>query len=88
MKAKIDKYIASWKRKGYPQGLPDEAPVRLEELGKVPSYRAICIAIMKNDKALESLGFTRKPCSLYMELKREEIALRGDKVYPWQPSLF
>lgn len=88
LKRKIQQYVSSWKRKGYPQGIPDEAPSRLEELRKVPSYRVICLAILKNEKNLESLGFSRRPCDLYMQLKCDEISLRGDKVKPWQPRLF
>ena len=61
--------------------MPDEAPPRLESLCKVPSYRMICIAIMKNDYALESLGYTRQKCGAYMAIKRQELILRG-KIQP------
>lgn len=88
MKRKIQQYVNSWKRKGYPDFIPDEVPSRLEELGKVPSYRVICLAILKNETNLESLGFSRRPCDLYMQIKRDEIMVRGDKVHPWQPRLF
>ncbi len=89
MKRKIQQYIRTWEKRGYPNGIPDEAPSRLEELGKVPSYRLICIAIMKNDKNLEMLGFTRKPCDLYMKLKRQELLLKGKiKWEPVQRKLF
>lgn len=88
LKEKIAQYVASWKRKGYPDGLPDEAPSRLEDLGKVGSYRLICIALVKNDKNLETLGFTRRPCQAYQELKRDELRTRGESLRPWQPSLF
>lgn len=36
----------------------------------------ICLAIMKNDKALETLGYSRRPCELYMTLKKMEISQR------------
>lgn len=85
---KIRSYVSSWERRGYPDGIPDEAPVRLEELGKVPSYRVICIAIMKNDKNLESLGFRRTPCQIYMDLKRVELRSKGKAVCPQQLRLF
>lgn len=55
-------------------GLPDEAPLEIFDM--VPSYKRICIAIMKNDTQLEGLGFTRQPCALYSELKRIEISKR------------
>ncbi len=76
MKRKIRNYIAKWERQGYPNGIPDEAPPRLEMAGKVPSYRFICRAILKNDIHLLSLGGSRPHCPLYDAIKREEIRAR------------
>lgn len=75
---KIRKYISSWKQKGYNKSIPDEVPIGLERRNLAPSYRAICIAIMKNDYQLEYLGFTRELCNAYQEIKRQEIQLRGN----------
>lgn len=90
IKPKIQSYIAQWERRGYPDGIPDEAPAELERLNnKVPSYRLICLAIIKNDKQLESLGFTRRPCEIYNILKREELEARGVEIRkPCQLRLF
>ena len=77
MKQKIKSYIRKWESQGYPEGIPDEAPHRLEHLNKVGSYRQICIAIMKNDFALKSLGFNRETCLAYQTLKRQELIQRG-----------
>jgi len=77
---KIEFWIRAWEKKGYPDGIPDEAPITLETLGKVPSYRLVCIAIMKNDHALQALGFSRPQCQLYNEIKRSEIAARKTKI--------
>ena len=77
MYKRIREYIKEWERKGYFDGIPDEAPVRLEQLGKVPSYKQICFAILKNDITLQSLGFSRPKCKIYSELKREELIQRG-----------
>lgn len=89
MKRRIQRYVSQWERRGYPHGIPDEAPAELERVtGKVPSYRLICLAIIKNDKQLESLGFTRKPCELYNVLKREELRQRGVIIKPCQGRLF
>lgn len=79
MKQKILEYIAKWERQGYPQGIPDAADPKLEALGKCPSYRKICMAILRNDVALSSLGYTRQPTDAYMSIKRIEIAARGSK---------
>jgi predicted phosphoadenosine phosphosulfate sulfurtransferase len=78
-KSKIKKYINDWEQKGYHNGIPDEAPTELEKRGLVPSYRLICIAIMKNPNNLEILGFPREKCNIYQEIKREEIYNRPTK---------
>lgn len=77
MRQKIRRYIATWEGRGYAEGLPDEAPGVLESLNKVPSYRSICMAIMKNDSSLLSLGYARPACEVYMVLKRIELVQRG-----------
>lgn len=69
----IESYIKKWEGRGYKDGIPDESPVELELSGLAPSYRLICIAIMKNPNNLELLGFSRKKCEIYSRIKREEI---------------
>ena len=81
MRQKIQEYIEVWMTRGYPTGIPDEADPVLENLNKVPSYRIICKAIMKNDVALLTLGYTRQPCEIYNSLKREELIARGEPVW-------
>lgn len=83
MKQKIEKYIQEWKKKGYCFDIPDEVPERLMQLNKAPSYKAICIAILKNDISLKTLGFSPKKSKYYDALKRIELAKR-DKNYPKQ----
>jgi len=77
MKTKITNYINDWEKKCYLKGIPDEAPLRLETLNKVPSYRRIVKAILKNDYHLESLGFSRPFCKTYSDIKKEELIKRG-----------
>jgi predicted phosphoadenosine phosphosulfate sulfurtransferase len=79
MKQKILDYIRKWESQGYPDGIPDEADAKLEGLKKVPSYRMICKAIMKNDLALVSLGYNRPQTESYSVLKRIELAAREKK---------
>lgn len=85
MRKRIEAYIRNWTSKGYPDGLPDEAPRRLEEANKVGSYRQICIALMKNDWNLLTLGNSRPPCQIYMSLKRAELIAKG-KISASQPE--
>ena len=76
MKRKIISYISTWEQKDYHDGIPDEADPKLEALGLVPSYRQICRAILKNDLALTSLGFSKPKTEFYSLLKRIELEER------------
>jgi len=87
MKKKIKEYIKMWEQRCYSNGIPDEAPQRLAQLNKVPSYKKIAIAILNNDYQLKSLGMDIKVSNYYHELKRIELAARKDGK-PKQLKLF
>lgn len=87
MKQKIKEYIKTWEERCYSNGIPDEAPLRLSQLNKVPSYKKIAIAILNNDHTLKSLGFEANKSNYYHELKRIELADRKDGK-PKQLKLF
>ncbi len=74
-KDKILGYIKMWENRCYINGIPDEADSRLEALGKVPSYKLICKAILKND--LTILGFNKTKSPIYHVLKRIELSNRA-----------
>lgn len=76
-KQRILNYICSWENKGYGNGIPDEAPFRLEQLGKVPSYKLICKSILSNDIYLERLGYSKPQCAVYRNIKKAELIMRG-----------
>ena len=76
-KDKIQKYIKQWEQKGYPNGIPDEAPAELEKRGLVPSYRYICLVLMRNPYNLEKLGIPREKCKIYSDIKRAELISKG-----------
>ena len=75
MRAKIEKYIRDWETNCYYNGIPDEVELRLEQLNKVPSYKQICKAILKND--LKQIGIIPKESKYYFELKRIELEEKG-----------
>lgn len=79
MKRKISAYIQEQKKKGYPDDIPDEAPERLEQLGKVPSYRRIAFAILKQDHNLLTLGKSPAYSLAYDLLKQKELKERAKK---------
>lgn len=79
MSARINHYVSSWTRRGYPKGIPDEVPPELMRLGLAPSQKAIAFAILRNDHHLTSLGYTAPNSPWYQELKRIEIHQRNTK---------
>ena len=77
MKERIENYVSNWERKCYQEGIPDEAPTRLEQLNKVPSYRMIVGCILKNDVTLKGLGCSRPKSKAYNTIKKIELKKRG-----------
>ena len=79
MRIEIEKYIKTWEQRCYFNGIPDEVPIRLDQLNKAPSYKRIALAILKND--LELIGVSPKKSIYYSMLKRIEIEKRDGKLY-------
>lgn len=70
-KNKLAVYIKWWSKRGYEDGIPDKAEVRLESYGKVPSWRKICKTFLKNDYWCKGLGFSPTKSQAYK--KYEEL---------------
>jgi predicted phosphoadenosine phosphosulfate sulfurtransferase len=49
--------VRVWEERCYKDGIPDDIPKRLSDSMRVPSYKAIAMAILQNDLALYTLGF-------------------------------
>lgn len=72
---KIYTFIEWWKQRGYPNGIPDEAPYILESKKLVPSWRRVCKSLLRNDYWCKGLGFTQHKTaaySKYLELKKQQ----------------
>lgn len=54
-----------WMERGYPEGIPDEAPYDLEAARKAPSWRRVCKALLRNDYWAKGLGFTQHRSEAY-----------------------
>jgi predicted phosphoadenosine phosphosulfate sulfurtransferase len=87
LRQKIKKYVDTWKERGYPKDIPDEVPEELMKLGKAPSYKAIALAILKNDFHLTTLGFTPPVSKYYSILKKIEIQERDKNLPPRKKRL-
>ena len=64
-KNKLAVYIKWWSKRGYEEGIPDKAELRLESYGKVPSWRKICKTILRNDYWCKGLGFSPTKTAAY-----------------------
>ena len=67
-------YVSTWQSRCYEAGIPDEVPEKLAKINRAPSYKAMAIAILKNDHNLLSLGFRQRKSvmaeSLYRQSRR------------------
>ena len=80
----VNFFVKEWEQRCYKDGIPDEVPLEISH--RAPSYKAIAMAILKNDVSI--LGVERKPCESYVRLKRHEISNRPGFKPTNQLSLF
>jgi len=77
-KNKIYKFVKWWEDRGYPDGIPDEADLQMENKKDVPSWRRICKSLLRNDYWCKGLSFTQQKSTAYdkyrdyIKRKREE----------------
>lgn len=74
---KIALFCKWWMERGYPEGIPDEAPLELENKRDVPSWRRVCKSLLRNDYWCKGLGFTQHKSAAYkkyLELMRRRKA--------------
>jgi predicted phosphoadenosine phosphosulfate sulfurtransferase len=79
---KIMLFLKWWMERGYEEGIPDEADLRLESERGVPSWRRICKALLRNDYWCKGLGFTQHKSAAYEKylqlMKRRKQSWRDD----------
>lgn len=67
-----------WMKRGYPNGIPEEADYRLEAERRIPSWRRICKSLLRNDYWCKGLSFTQHRSDAYekyldrMKQKKQE----------------
>lgn len=75
---KIAIYEKWWIERGYPEGIPDEADLKLEMKKDVPSWRRVCKSLLRNDYWCKGLGFSQHKNGAYkkyldlMERRKKE----------------
>ena len=62
---KIAVFIKWYEDRGYSRGIPDEASVNDEAGKKVPSWRRVCKALLRNDYWCKGLSFTQTKSEAY-----------------------
>ena len=73
---KIGVFCKWWEERGYPEGIPDEAPYELEANKTAPSWRRIVKALLRNDFWCKGLSFTQHKSNAYekyLELKKRKL---------------
>ena len=63
-------YIKWYMDRGYEDGIPDAGDYRLEQSGKIPSWRRICRTLLRNDYWCKGLGFSPTKRSAYDHYKQ------------------
>ena len=64
-KDKISVFLKWYYDRGYPNGIPDEADLKDEASKKVPSWRRITKALLRNDYWCKGLSFTQTKAAHY-----------------------
>lgn len=67
---KIIVFLHWWAERGYPNGIPDEADINDEANKKVPSWRRICKALLRNDYWCKGLSFSQTKSDYYEKYKK------------------
>lgn len=67
---RFNTFIKWWEKRGYPEGIPDEAPYELEAERLVPSYRRICKCLLRNDWWCKGLSFSQPLSEAYKKFKK------------------
>jgi predicted phosphoadenosine phosphosulfate sulfurtransferase len=79
---KITIFIKWWMERGYPDGIPDEADLRMEAERNVPSWRRVCKSLLRNDYWCKGMSFTQTKSDAYgkyllmVEKKKNKWALQ------------
>ena len=79
-KIKIITFIDWWEKRGYENGIPDEAVLSLEMNKKVPSWRRVCKSLLRNDYWMKGLSFTQHKTDAYkkyLEFKKRQQQGKG-----------
>lgn len=64
---KIVIYLNWYRKRGYPDGIPDFAEPKMESNGHSPSWRRLCRTLLRNDYYCKGIGFSVTKSSAYQK---------------------
>lgn len=73
---RFKQWLGWWAKKGYNKGIPDDAPVNLENKKRVPSWRRLCKVLLRNDWWCKGIGFSQPKSEAYgkyLKIKKEKF---------------
>lgn len=73
--AKFRVFLNGWKKRGYVNGISDEAPKVLEDKHWAPSWRRMCKVLLRNDWWCKGLGLQQPKSVAYREYVESRRAL-------------
>jgi predicted phosphoadenosine phosphosulfate sulfurtransferase len=73
---KIAVFLKWYMKRGYPDGIPDEADPKDEAARRVPSWRRICKVILKNDRICKGLSFAQQGSRKEQKEKYKDLMKR------------
>lgn len=69
-------FVRWWKKRGYPDDIPDESPAQLENKGLAPSYRRMCKVLLRNDYWCKGLKFSQPKSDVYKAFVKQKKSER------------
>jgi len=75
-------FLKGWKGRGYLGGIPDKAPLVLENKYWAPSWRRLCKVLLRNDWWCKGLGMTQPKSEAYgkyLEIKKARQRQKDSK---------
>jgi predicted phosphoadenosine phosphosulfate sulfurtransferase len=84
---KVAIFVRWWMMRGYPEGIPDEAPYELETKRDVPSWRRVCKSLLRNDYWCKGLGFSQHKSEAYTKYLDLMKRRRAEWKLPLENSL-
>lgn len=74
-KKRFESWLVGWHKRGYRNGIPDEAPRELEKKYWAPSWRRLAKVLLRNDWWCKGLGMTQprsEAYAQYLEFKKNK----------------